>query len=304
MTHWSRGGWRTGCARGHRSRTTRSPGCGGGSACSRTARRGSSSPPTRSWRPRSATSSGCTWTRRRTRSCSAWMRSPRSRRWTGPSRSCRCGPGIPERQTHDYIRHGTTTLFAALEIATGKVTDACYPRHRHQEFLRFLKKVAAAYPRPRAARRLRQLRHPQARRRPRRGWRSNPRITLHFTPTPAPGSTWWSASSPIITRQAIRRGTFTSVARAHRRHRRLHRPLERPLPARSPGPRTPTRSSPKPPHPRTATHTPPQRHATRRLVLSSVSAAVVGRRPGRVGRTSGTRLSPDRRTMPGRGRGR
>src|SRR6202041_2768112 len=55
-------------------------------------------------------------------------------------------PGIPERQTHDYIRHGTTTLFAALEVATGTVTDACYPRHRHGEFLRFLKKVAAAYP--------------------------------------------------------------------------------------------------------------------------------------------------------------
>ena len=55
-------------------------------------------------------------------------------------------PGLPEKATHDYIRHGTTTLFAALEIATGTVTDACYPRHRHQEFLRFLKKVAAAYP--------------------------------------------------------------------------------------------------------------------------------------------------------------
>jgi transposase len=56
-------------------------------------------------------------------------------------------PGMPERQTHDYKRHGTTTLFAALEIATGKVTDACYPRHRHQEFLRFLKQFAKTYPR-------------------------------------------------------------------------------------------------------------------------------------------------------------
>ncbi len=43
-------------------------------------------------------------------------------------------PGIPEKQTHDYVRHGTTTLFAALEVATGKVTDACYPRHRNEEF--------------------------------------------------------------------------------------------------------------------------------------------------------------------------
>jgi hypothetical protein len=53
-------------------------------------------------------------------------------------------PGLAARRTHDYKRHGTTTLFAALEIATGKITaDACYPRHRHQEFLRFLKKAAA-----------------------------------------------------------------------------------------------------------------------------------------------------------------
>ena len=56
-------------------------------------------------------------------------------------------PGLPEKATHDYIRNGTTTLFAALEVATGKVVDTCLPRHRHQEFLRFLKQVAKAYPR-------------------------------------------------------------------------------------------------------------------------------------------------------------
>ena len=56
-------------------------------------------------------------------------------------------PGIPEKRSHDYIRHGTTALFAALEAATGKVTGACYPRHRHEEFLHFLKQVARAYPR-------------------------------------------------------------------------------------------------------------------------------------------------------------
>ena len=56
--------------------------------------------------------------------------------------------GIPEQQTHDYIRHGTTSLFAALEIATGKVTaDARYPRHTNAEFLDFLKLVAKAHPR-------------------------------------------------------------------------------------------------------------------------------------------------------------
>ena len=56
-------------------------------------------------------------------------------------------PGLPEKATHDYVRHGTTTLFAALEVATGKVTDACYARHTHAEFLAFLKQVAKAYPR-------------------------------------------------------------------------------------------------------------------------------------------------------------
>jgi hypothetical protein len=56
-------------------------------------------------------------------------------------------PGLPEKATHDYVRHGTTTLFAASEVATGKVTDACYPRHRYEEFLRFLQPGAKAYPR-------------------------------------------------------------------------------------------------------------------------------------------------------------
>ena len=48
-------------------------------------------------------------------------------------------PGVPEKQFHDYVRNGKTTLFAALEVATGKITQTCQPRHRHQEFLRFLK---------------------------------------------------------------------------------------------------------------------------------------------------------------------
>ena len=55
-------------------------------------------------------------------------------------------PGHAEQRTHDYQRHGTATLFAALEIATGKVTGVCKNRHRHQEFLAFLKHLARAYP--------------------------------------------------------------------------------------------------------------------------------------------------------------
>ncbi|NDK92678.1 IS630 family transposase, partial [Gordonia desulfuricans] len=55
-------------------------------------------------------------------------------------------PGDVERRTHDYKRHGTTTLFAALEIATGQVTAAVKPKHRRQEFLSFLRQIDRAYP--------------------------------------------------------------------------------------------------------------------------------------------------------------
>jgi transposase len=119
-------------------------------------------------------------------------------------------PGIPEKQTHDYIRHGTTTLFAALEVATGKVTDACHPRHRNEEFLRFLKQVAKAYPRTKlhiVCDNYGTHKHPNV-----KAWLAkNPRITLHFTPTSGSWLNMVEIFFGIITRQAIRRGTFTSV---------------------------------------------------------------------------------------------
>ncbi len=118
--------------------------------------------------------------------------------------------GLPERATHDYVRHGTATLFAALEVATGRVTDEVFDRHRHQEFLRFLKRVAKAYPR-------RHLHlvldnygthtHPVV-----AEWlQRHPRIHLHFTPT---GASWLNMVEiffGIITKQAIRRGSFSNV---------------------------------------------------------------------------------------------
>ena len=55
-------------------------------------------------------------------------------------------PGLPERRTHDYRRHGTTNLYAALEIASGQVVHACQPRHRHQEFLAFLRQLVRGFP--------------------------------------------------------------------------------------------------------------------------------------------------------------
>lgn len=53
-------------------------------------------------------------------------------------------PGQAERRTHDYYRHGTTSLFAALDVATGKVIGKCHRRYRHQEFLKFLKHLDAS----------------------------------------------------------------------------------------------------------------------------------------------------------------
>ena len=73
-------------------------------------------------------------------------KSPDSGVPTGPQQTLPRQPGIPERRTHDYVRHGTTTLFAALEIATGEVTGIAKPRHRHQAVLVFLRHVARAYP--------------------------------------------------------------------------------------------------------------------------------------------------------------
>ena len=119
-------------------------------------------------------------------------------------------PGLPEKATHDYVRHGTTTLFAALEVATGKITDACYPRHRHEEYLKFLKQVAKAYPRVQlhlVCDNYATHKHPAV-----QAWLArNPRISMHFTPTSGSWLNMVEIFFGIITRQAIRRGTFTSV---------------------------------------------------------------------------------------------
>jgi len=127
-------------------------------------------------------------------------------------------PGFPERRTHDYLRHGTSTLFAALEVATGTVTAACKPRHRHQEFLAFLKQVARAYPesideqgRP-IELHLIMDNYATHKRVEVRDWLAdNPRIQVHFTPTSGAWMNLVEVWFGIIERQAIHRGTFGSV---------------------------------------------------------------------------------------------
>jgi transposase len=119
-------------------------------------------------------------------------------------------PGLPEKATHDYKRNGTTTLFAALEVATGKVTDQCYDRHGKAEFLDFMKKVARAYPDDElhvVVDNYHTHKHADI-----TAWlERHPRITLHFTPTSGSWLNLVEVFFGIITRQAIRRGTFASV---------------------------------------------------------------------------------------------
>jgi transposase len=123
-------------------------------------------------------------------------------------------PGYAEQRTHDYVRHGTTTLFAALEIATGQVTGICQQRHRHQEFLAFLKHLARAYPDTEDGTDLHLVMDNYAahKRVEIRDWlAANPRIQVHFTPTSGSWLNLVEVWFGIIERQAIRRGTFPSV---------------------------------------------------------------------------------------------
>jgi transposase len=119
-------------------------------------------------------------------------------------------PHLIERRSHDYRRHGTTTLFAALEIATGKVTARCQDRHRHQEFLVFLRQVARAYPATELHLVLDNYaahKHPAV-----KDWlAANPRVHVHFTPTHASWMNMVEVWFSMAERQAIHRGSYRSV---------------------------------------------------------------------------------------------
>jgi len=130
----------------------------------------------------------------------------------------RTQPGLPLKKgrcgtvTHDYKRHGTTTLFAALQVVEGKVIGECYPRHRHQEFLKFLRRLDTEFPGEVALHLILDNYgthgHPTVQR-----WlERHPRFVLHFIPT---SSSWlnlverWFGE---LTQKAVRRGVFRSVA--------------------------------------------------------------------------------------------
>ena len=120
-------------------------------------------------------------------------------------------PGVPARQTHDYERHGVTSLFAARDVASGVTISSCYRRHQHQEFLRFLEEIETNLPKdldvhlimdnyatpkvPKVQTWL--LRHP--------------RYHVHFTPT---SSSWLNLVERLfaeVTDKCVRRGSHTSV---------------------------------------------------------------------------------------------
>jgi transposase len=122
-------------------------------------------------------------------------------------------PGIPERQTYDYTRHGTTSLFAAYNTLTGQVTGRCHQQHRHQEFLRFLERIDEAYPDD-GTTQIHLVMDNYATHKVdkvRRWFLRHPRFHVHYTPT---GSSWLNLVERFfgkITQEAIRRGSFTSV---------------------------------------------------------------------------------------------
>jgi transposase len=121
-------------------------------------------------------------------------------------------PGLPARMTHDYTRHGTTSLFAALEVASGKVHGRCYRRHRHVEFIAFLESLARRYPKLELhliCDNYGTHKHPKV-----GTWlAAHPRLHLHFTPTSASWLNLVERWFGLITSQAIRRGSFNSARR-------------------------------------------------------------------------------------------
>lgn len=121
-------------------------------------------------------------------------------------------PGQPARRSHDYTRHGTTSLFAALDVATGRVIGECYPRHRAPEFRRFLDRIEAAVPRDLdvhlvmdnyATHKTKLIRDWLAKR---------PRWHVHLTPTSASWINQVERFFAHLTDKRIRRGVHRSVA--------------------------------------------------------------------------------------------
>ena len=121
------------------------------------------------------------------------------------------GPGVPARQSHDYERHGVTSLFAAMDVATGVTISNCYRRHRHQEFLRFLNDIDANLP-PGLDVHLVLDNYGTHKVSKVRSWLArHPRYHVHFTPT---GGSWLNLVERLfaeVTERCVRRGSHTAI---------------------------------------------------------------------------------------------
>ena len=137
---------------------------------------------------------------------------------TGPHATGVAHAGRVRGRTHDYVRHGTTTLFAALNVLEGTVIGSCKPRHRHQEFLEFMNEVDRKVPRRREVHLILDNYGTHTHPRVNEWFAAHPRYHRHFVPT---SSSWlnlverWFAD---ITRKQIRRGTYRKCPPTHSSH--------------------------------------------------------------------------------------
>ena len=129
----------------------------------------------------------------------------------------RTQPGLPikkgraDTMTHDYKRHGTTSLFAALDVATGAVIGQCMRRHRHQEFLRFLRTIDQQTPKTLDLHLILDNYATHKHDKVKLWLDKDPRFHLHFTPTSASWLNLVERFFGLITQERIRRGVFTSL---------------------------------------------------------------------------------------------
>jgi transposase len=129
----------------------------------------------------------------------------------------RTQPGLPMKKgragtmTHDYKRHGTTSLFAALDVATGAVIGQCMKRHRHHEFLRFLRTIHRQTPKKLDLHLILDNYATHKHSNVKTWLAKHPRFHLHFTPTSASWLNQVERFFGLITQERIRRGVFTSV---------------------------------------------------------------------------------------------
>jgi transposase len=120
-------------------------------------------------------------------------------------------PGVPARQSHDYERHGVTSLFAAMDVASGVTISNCYRRHRHPEFLRFLKDIDANLPGGLDVHLVMDNYGTHKVTKVRTWLARHPRYHVHFTPT---SGSWLNLVERLfaeVTERCVRRGSYTTI---------------------------------------------------------------------------------------------